>query len=86
MSHREEILSGATVGVAVVGSALGSLALSLAGPLLGLLIHIWTRYISARDEREKSALVEHLRARNFQLEWEVAKLRGSVPTPPQASP
>jgi hypothetical protein len=84
MSDRSLLASGATVGVAIAGSAAGSLLISLAGPVLGLLIHIWTQYTSQRAKRDSDGLIEHQRVRIFQLEMELAAAKGVVVSPPKA--
>jgi hypothetical protein len=86
MSDRSHLLSGFSVGVAVFGSAVGSLALSLAGPLLGLLIHMWNQHSAIKEGRDKSELVDHLKTRIFQLEMELATAKGIVITPPKREP
>lgn len=87
MSDRSTTLaSGGGVCLAVIGSAANSVVLSVLGPLLALAVHLWTEYRAAKMKRQDAEVVAHLKFRNYVLEQELAKLRGSVPTPPAVQP
>ena len=40
----------------------------------------------AKRKRDEASLLERLKYRNYELEMELAKLRGSTPQPPSAKP
>jgi hypothetical protein len=83
MSDRINNLGSATgVAVAVAGAASHDWMTTLAGPLIALIFHVLQLWKSGK----RDALLDHCKMRNYQLELEVAKLRGTVPTPPQAIP
>jgi hypothetical protein len=86
MSDRSIVASGFSVGIAVIGSVVGNLALSLAGPLLALMVHLLSQHIETKAAREKSELVDHLKLRVFQLEMELAAAKGIVVAPPSSQP
>ena len=71
MSDRSHMLSGLSVGVAVVGSAIGNLALS-GRPIARIIDSRLDARTSSKADREKSELLDHYKARIFQLETELA--------------
>jgi hypothetical protein len=83
MSDRINNMGSATgVAVAVAGAASHDWATTLIGPLIAIAFHFLQLWKSGK----RDALLDHIKLRNYQLELEIAKLRGTVATPPQAIP
>jgi hypothetical protein len=75
MPDRNSLLSSASVGVAIIGSAIGDQLLSLAGPVLALLVHIWTeqsrKKAIATDDPIRQLEKENLRFwRQAAVDWQ----------------
>ena len=87
MSDRSSnIMSTSGVALAIVGTALHDVVLSVLGPAIALAVHCWTEWRMAKRKRDEASLLERLKYRNYELEMELAKLRGSTPQPPSAKP
>jgi hypothetical protein len=67
VTDRNSLLSSASVGVAIIGSAIGDQLLSLAGPVLALLVHIWTQQREKRDYRKLRFRLDFAEASNLAL-------------------
>lgn len=83
MSDRVNNLGSATgVAVSFAGVVNHDWLTTLIGPVIAIVFHLLQLWKSGK----RDDLLEHLKMRNFQLEMEIAKCRGSVPTPPAALP
>ena len=87
MSDRaSNLCSGGGLAVAVVGGALHDVAISVLGPVLGLVAHFIIDYRDRKKATAKNDENAYLKMRNYQLEMLVAQLRGTVPKPPETMP
>jgi hypothetical protein len=72
--------SGSCVALAIVGSAAREWLLSIAGPLLALGVHMFTEWRMSKRKTDKDVYIDHLKLRVWQLEQDVATLRGQTKT------